>query len=101
MSNYSKQIADLQATRKAKAEEMKALAKTAEEQGRTFDTGEQEQFDELKAAIAQIDKSIANLRELEAIEKAEAADAATAKAVSGDERAKSAVSACIAKRRIS
>jgi len=92
MSNYSKQIADLQATRKAKAEEMKALAKTAEEQGRTFDTGEQEQFDELKAAIAQIDKSIANLRELEAIEKAEAADAATAKAVSGDERAKSAVS---------
>lgn len=92
MSNYAKQIADLQATRKAKAEEMKALAKTAEEQGRTFDTGEQEQFDELKAAIAQIDKSIANLRDLEAIEKAEAADAATAKAVSGDERAKSAVS---------
>lgn len=38
MSNYAKQIADLQATRKAKAEEMKALAKTAEEQGRTFDT---------------------------------------------------------------
>lgn len=92
MSNYAKQIADLQATRKAKAEEMKALAKTAEEQGRTFDTGEQEQFDELKAAIAQIDRSIANLRDLEAIEKAEAADAATAKAVSGDERAKSAVS---------
>jgi hypothetical protein len=40
MSDYAKQIADLQATRKAKAEEMKALAKTAEEQGRTFDTGE-------------------------------------------------------------
>jgi len=75
MSNYAKQIADLQATRKAKAEEMKALAKTAEEQGRTFDTGEQEQFDELKAAIAQIDKSISNLRELEAIEKADEATA--------------------------
>lgn len=92
MSNYAKQIADLQATRKAKADEMKALAERAAEQGRTMDTGEQEQFDELKAAVAQIDKNIANLRDLEAIEKAEAADAATAKAVSGDERAKSAVS---------
>jgi len=92
MSNYSKQIADLQATRKAKADEMKALAEKAAEQGRTMDTGEQEQFDELKAAVAQIDKNIANLRDLEAIEKAEAADAATAKAVSGDERAKTAVS---------
>ena len=92
MSNYAKQIADLQATRKAKADEMKALAEKAAEQGRTMDTGEQEQFDELKAAVAQIDKNIANLRDLEAIEKAEAADAATAKAVSGDERAKSAVS---------
>ena len=51
-----------------------------------MDTGEQEQFDELKAAVAQIDKNIANLRDLEAIEKAEAADAATAKAVSGDEQ---------------
>jgi HK97 family phage major capsid protein len=92
MSNYAKQIADLQATRKAKAEEMKAIAEKAAEQGRTMDTGEQEQFDELKSAVAQIDKNIANLRDLEAIEKAEAADAATAKAVSGDERAKSAVS---------
>lgn len=92
MSNYAKQIADLQATRKAKADEMKALAERAAEQGRTMDTGEQEQFDELKAAVAQIDKNIANLRDLEAIEEAEAADAATAKAVSGDERAKSAVS---------
>ena len=52
MSNYAKQIADLQATRKAKAAEMKALAEKAAEQGRTFDTGEQEQFDALKADIS-------------------------------------------------
>ena len=84
MSNYAKQIADLQATRKAKADEMKALAEKAAEQGRTMDTGEQEQFDELKSAVGNIDKNISNLRDLEALEKADAADAATAKAVSDE-----------------
>src|SRR5690625_6475587 len=91
MSKYAKQIADLQATRKAKADEMKALAEKAAEQGRTMDTGEQEQFDELKAAVAQIDKNIANLRDLEALEKADEADAATAKAADDSERRNSTV----------
>src|SRR5690554_57505 len=91
MSNYSKQIADLQATRKAKADEMKALAEKAAEQGRTMDTGEQEQFDELKSAVGNIDKNIANLRDLEAMEKAEEADAATAKAADDSERRNSTV----------
>src|SRR5690606_5421457 len=92
MSNYAKQIADLQATRKAKADEMKALAEKAAEQGRTMDTGEQEQFDELKSAVGNIDKNIANLRDLEALEKADDADAATAKAVSDEDKRKSTVS---------
>src|SRR5690606_34268694 len=91
MSNYAKQIADLQATRKAKADEMKALAEKAAEQGRTMDTGEQEQFDELKAEVGSIDKGISNLRDLEAMEKAEAADEATAKAVSDEDKRKGAV----------
>lgn len=81
--SYAKQIADLQATRKAKADEMKALAEKAAEQGRTFDTGEQEQFDTLKGEVGSIDKNIANLRDLEAMEKA---DEATAAAVSGDDK---------------
>lgn len=89
--SYAKQIADLQATRKAKADAMKALAEKASEQGRTMDTGEQEQFDELKAEVASIDKNIGNLRDLEAMEKAEAADAATAKAVSDEDKRKGAV----------
>ena len=88
MSKYAKQIADLQATRKAKAEEMKGLAEKAAEQGRTFDTGEQEQFDTLKAEVGAIDKNIANLRDLEAMEKADEADAATAKAASDEDIAR-------------
>lgn len=91
MSNYAKQIADLQATRKEKAAFMKGLAEKAAEQGRTMDTGEQEQFDELKAEIASIDKNIGNLRDLEAMEKADEADAATAKAVSDEDKRKGAV----------
>lgn len=90
--SYAKQIADLQATRKDKAAAMKALAEKANEQGRTMDTGEQEQFDALKDELTKIDKGISNLRDLEAIEKAEAADAATATAVSGDDKAKGSVS---------
>ena len=89
MSKYAKQIADLQATRKAKAAEMAELADKASEQERTFDTGEQEQFDTLKAEVATIDKSISNLRDLEALE---ADDAETAKPVDDTEKRKSAVS---------
>lgn len=91
MSNYAKQIADLQATRKAKADEMKALAEKAGEQGRTFDTGEQEQFDTLKGEVGAIDKNIANLRDLEAMQKADDDDAATAKAVSDEGKRQGAV----------
>src|SRR5690625_4361981 len=89
MSKYAKQIADLQATRKAKAAEMTELADKAAEQERTFDTGEQEQFDTLKEEIGKIDKSISNLRDLEALE---AADAETVEPVDDTEKRKSSVS---------
>ena len=91
MSKYAKQIADLQATRKAKAAEMAELADKASDQGRTFDTGEQEQFDTLKSEVVSIDKNISNLRDLEAMEKADEADAATAKAADDSERRNSTV----------
>lgn len=78
MSKYAKQIADLQATRKAKSDRMKAIQAKATDQERTLDTGEQEEFDTLKGELSTIDKNIGNLRDLEAIEKAEEADAGTA-----------------------
>lgn len=40
MKTYPEQIADLQATRKAKAARMKEIQEKATEQGRTLDTGE-------------------------------------------------------------
>lgn len=91
MSKYSKQISDLQATRKSKADRMREIQSKAAEQERTFDTGEQEEFDTLKGEIASIDKNIGNLRDLEALEKEEADDAATAKAVDDSEKRKGSV----------
>lgn len=88
MKTYAEQVADLQATRKAKADRMKAIQQKATEQSRTLDTGEQEEFDSLKVELGTIDKNIGNLRDLEAMEKA---DAATATPVSDDKR-KGAVS---------
>lgn len=92
MKAYKEQIADMIATRKDKADAMTAIQAKATEQSRTLDTGEQEQFDTLKAERGQIDKNISNLRELEAMEKAEADDAATAKPVNDSDKRKSTVS---------
>jgi len=86
MSKYKEQIANLQATRKSKADRMKSIQEKATDQDRTLDTGEQEEFDTIKAEIAAIDKNIGNMRDLEAMEKAEQADAATAKPVSDEEK---------------
>ncbi|WP_202844791.1 phage major capsid protein [Luteimonas saliphila] len=76
MSDYKKQIEDLQATRKAKAERMKAIQAKASDEARTLDTGEQEEFDTLQAELGTIDKNVGNLRTLEAMDKADAATAA-------------------------
>lgn len=78
METYAKQIADLNATRKSKADRMKEIQQKAADQSRTLDTGEQEEFDALKVEIATIDKNIGNLRDLEKMEKDEAANAAPA-----------------------
>lgn len=78
MKTFKEQIADLQATRKEKAERMKSLQAKAAEQSRTLDTGEQDEFDTVKAEIETIDKNIGNLRDLEAMEEA---DKQTAKPV--------------------
>ena len=91
MKTYAEQIADLQATRKSKADRMKEIQSKATEQGRTLDTGEQEEFDSLKAELVTLDKNIGNLRDLEAMEKAEAEDAKTAKAADDSEKRKGAV----------
>jgi len=71
MKTYAQQIADLNATRKSKADRMKAIQEKATEQSRTLDTGEQEEFDALKVDIGTIDKNIGNLRDLEAMEEEE------------------------------
>lgn len=73
--DIKKQIADLQATRKSKADRMRAIQEKAAEQTRTLDTGEQEEFDSLKAEIGTIDKNIGNLRDLEQMEEVEKANA--------------------------
>ena len=78
MSKYEKQISDLLATRKSKAERMKEIQAKAADQQRTLDTGEQEEFDTIKGEITSIDKNIGNLRDLEALEAAEAATAVPA-----------------------
>ena len=90
--SYAEQVADLEATRKEKADRMKAIQEKATEQSRTLDSAEQEDFDTLKNERETIGKSIANLRDLEAMEKAEKADAATAKAVDDSANRKSTVS---------
>lgn len=87
--SYAEQIADLQATRTEKSTRMVAIQSKATEQARTLDTGEQEEFDTAKAAIATIDKNIGNLRDLEAMEKA---DQATATAVTDTDKRNSTVS---------
>jgi hypothetical protein len=87
VKTYSEQIADLQATRLSQADRMKAIQAKATEQSRTLDTGEQEEFDTLKAAIGTVDKNIGNLRDLEAM------DAANADAVLPQAQAKAATAA--------
>jgi hypothetical protein len=73
--SYAEQVADLEATRKEKADRMKSIQSKATEQSRTLDSGEQEEFDTLKGEREVIAKNIANLRDLEALEKADAATA--------------------------
>lgn len=77
MKTFAEQVADLQATRTAKVEEMKGVAQKSIDAARSMDTGEAEQFDTLQGEIKRLDADIARLSTLAAMEKADK-DTATA-----------------------
>ena len=83
------QIADLEATRAAKAKRMAEVSTKAASESRSMDTGEAEEFDTLNSECKSLMKDIARLRDLEEIEKS------TAKPVDGEanEKAKAPANA--------
>lgn len=83
MKTFTEQVADLQATRTAKAAEMSSIARKSVNEARSMDTGEAEQFDTLESEIKRLDGDIARLSRLAEYEKA---DMATAKPVDTTEK---------------
>lgn len=75
---YGEHIADLEATRAEKSARMKEIHQKAVDEGRTMDSAEVQEFDDLENEIKAIDADLARTRRLKAIEDA---DAATAKPV--------------------
>lgn len=71
MKTYAQQVADLKATRAAKADELNVIARKSVDEGRSMDTGEQEQFDTLQSAIKSLDGDIARFSRMAEIEAAE------------------------------
>lgn len=78
MKTYAQQVADLKATRAAKAAELDTVARKSVDEGRSMDTGEGEQFDTLTGAIKSLDADIARFSRMAEVE---AAEQATAKPV--------------------
>lgn len=75
MKTYAQQVADLKATRTTKTAEIDTIARKAMDEGRSMDTGEAEQFDELTGLVKRLDADIARftpLAEAEAVEKSTA-----------------------------
>lgn len=68
----AEQIADLEATRNAKADEMDAVMQKSLDEGRSTDTAEAEQFDTLEREIKTLDGDIGRLKKLERIQAAKA-----------------------------
>ncbi|MFY2945820.1 phage major capsid protein [Achromobacter xylosoxidans] len=83
MKTFAEQVADLQATRVAKVEESKSIARKAADESRSMDSGEAEQFDTLQGEIKRLDDDIARYSRLADIEKA---DKASAKPIDGKEK---------------
>lgn len=77
MATYAEQIAAYEATRAAKAAEMKALMDASGEKGETLSAEDQEAFDTLETEVEAIDKHLARLRRTQKM------DAETAKPVDG------------------
>lgn len=75
MKTYAEQIADLEATREAKAKRMKEVVQKSLDEGRSTDTAESEEFDAIEQEIKALDADIKRLGVLAKI------DAATAKVV--------------------
>jgi HK97 family phage major capsid protein len=82
MKTFANQVADLKATRTAKAAEMDAVARKAVDEARSMDTGEAEQFDTLSGVIKTLDENISRytrLADMEASEKETAKPVTTEK----------------------
>jgi len=75
MKTYAEQIADLEATREAKAKRMKEVVQKSMDDGRSMDTAESEEFDSIEQEIKALDADIKRLGVLAKM------DAATVKAV--------------------
>ncbi|MBH2008243.1 MAG: phage major capsid protein [Xanthomonadaceae bacterium] len=71
MKTYAQQVADLKATRAAKAAELDTVARKSVDDGRSMDTGEAEQFDTLTSTIKSLDADIARFSRMAEIEAAE------------------------------
>jgi len=64
MKTYAEQVGDLENTRAARVARMEEVGKKAMEEGRSMDASEQEEFDDIKAEIKQLDGDIQRYREL-------------------------------------
>lgn len=71
----SEQIADLEATREAKKNQMEETVQKSLDESRSMDTGEAEQFDTIDGEIKTIDADLVRLRKLERVLGANAAPA--------------------------
>lgn len=73
--NYAEHIANLEATKKAKADRMKEIHQKSVDEGRTMDTAEAEEFETLEGEIKSIDADLDRTRKLKGIEDADKATA--------------------------
>lgn len=78
MKTYAEQIADLEATREAKTKRMKEVVQKSIDEGRSTDTAESEEFDNIEQEIKALDADIKRLGVLAKM------DAASVKAVKPD-----------------
>lgn len=78
MKTYAEQIADLEATRDARTKRMKEVVQKSLDEGRSTDTAESEEFDNIEQEVKSLDADIKRLGVLAKM------DAATVKAVKPD-----------------
>lgn len=81
MKTFAEQVADLKATRQAKADEMKTVAQKSMDESRSMDNAEAERFDTLSSEIKSLDNDIARLSRMADI------DAASAQPVDATQKA--------------